>query len=213
MDMTAHDDDDDDAARRKSAIRETALTARSALTTKERRHASGAIVDRLRRVPELETCRTVVVFAPLGTEVAIDPWIEERIARGIGVFLPFVDGDGLSIARVRDLSADVARGWRGVREPLAAKRRPARVDRVEAFVVPGAAFDAAGARVGYGGGHFDRLLSHAGGQAHIVGVAFDSQIVPEIPLERHDVRMHQVITDRRRLRCRVADARHDDIIR
>lgn len=205
--------DNDNAALDKSAIRAAALAARAALTEKDRLRASAAVVHRLHAMPELAACRTIVVFAPFGTEIAIDPWIEDRIASGIGVFLPFVDGADLGIARVRNLSSGVVPGWRGVREPPPATRRPARVDRVEGFVVPGVAFDATGARLGYGGGHFDRLLSRASDTAHFVGVAFDSQLVGQLPHEPHDVRMHHLVTDRRHLRCEVAAGHEDDIMR
>jgi 5-formyltetrahydrofolate cyclo-ligase len=111
-------------------------------------------------------------------------------------------GEDLAIARVRDLAADLAPGWRGVREPRSSGRRPARVERLDAAIVPGVAFDRRGHRLGYGGGHFDRLLARLRPAAVAVGVAFDTQLVEEIPTEPWDRAVDFVVTESGLLRCR-----------
>lgn len=188
----------------KATVRARGLAARAALSDAARREASAIIVRRLLGMPQLAASRTVAGYAPTGREVDIEGFLTDRVARGFGVFLPFVDGEDLGISRIGDLTTDLAPGWRGVREPVRdRRRRPARADRIEAFVVPGAAFDSAGARVGYGGGHFDRLLARAGAGAHVVGVAFDVQLVDHVPADAHDVRMQWLVTERRTRRCRL----------
>ena len=190
----------------KAALRRTALRARAGMSESARAAASQSVVATLEELGELAGRRTVAAYAATAKEVAIDPWIAARIAAGIGVFLPVVVGDGLALFRIAGLP-DLTPGYRGVREPRPAGRRRARVDRIEAFVVPGAAFDPAGNRIGYGGGHFDRLLAGAAPGAALVGVAFEAQIVESVPTERHDVPVHTVVTESRVIRCRpvVAD--------
>jgi 5-formyltetrahydrofolate cyclo-ligase len=77
---------------------------------------------------------------------------------------------------------------------------PAVLEWVEAggmdlIVVPGVAFDAAGRRLGHGLGCYDRLLADAG-RAFKAGLAFDWQLVPEVPADAHDVAMDAVVTER-----------------
>ncbi|MET0389152.1 MAG: 5-formyltetrahydrofolate cyclo-ligase, partial [Polyangiales bacterium] len=73
---------------------------------------------------------------------------------------------------------------------------PSEVDLV---IVPGLAFDGAGQRIGYGRAFYDRLLPQLT-QAFRVGLAYDFQLLAELPVEAHDVPMHCVISDARTLR-------------
>ena len=179
----------------KAALRSRVLAARAALPGDARAAAAAAIRARLDALPRVRDARAVLGYAAFGAEVDLDPWLEERIAAGAGVFLPWVDGARLGIARIDDLRADLVPGWRGVREPRAIGRRPARPDRLEAVVVPGVAFDRGGGRLGYGGGHFDRLLAELRPGTPVVGVAFELQIVDGVPSEPHDRAVDIVVTE------------------
>jgi 5-formyltetrahydrofolate cyclo-ligase len=66
---------------------------------------------------------------------------------------------------------------------------------VDVVVVPGVAFTAGGERLGQGGGWYDRFLCRVGPGALSVGVCFAEQIVDELPVEEHDVRLDRVVTD------------------
>ena len=179
----------------KATLRSTMLAARAALPVEYRMAASAAVRRRLEDLPELRTARAVLAYAALGAEADLDPWLQTLLDAGTGVFLPWVDGPRLGITRVCDLEADLVPGWNGVREPRAISRRPARPDRLDAAVVPGVAFDRSGRRLGYGGGHFDRLLATLRPQTPVVGVAFEIQIVNAVPTTAHDRPVDIVVTD------------------
>lgn len=180
----------------KATLRSVALAARGAMPTEQRAVASAAIRRRLDALPELRGARAVLAYAAFGTEVDLDPWLRALLAAGAGVFLPWVEGPQLGITRVCDLEADLVPGWRGVREPRAIGRRPARPDRLDAVVTPGVAFDRSGRRLGYGGGHFDRLLSALRPQTPVIGVAFEVQIVDAVPTTSQDYPVNIVVTER-----------------
>jgi 5-formyltetrahydrofolate cyclo-ligase len=184
----------------KARLRTRSLAARGAMSGPERAEAAALVCHRLLALPELQTARVVLGYAAFGTECDVDPVLDTLIGRGAGVLLPWVDGDDLRIARVRDLSAGVAPGWRGVREPRPEGRRPARPDRVEVALVPGVAFDRSGARLGYGGGHFDRLLARLAAAAAVIGVAYGTQVLDSLPSEPHDRRVDILVTEREVLR-------------
>lgn len=86
-------------------------------------------------------------------------------------------------------------GQFGVREPVFDQARIIPPDTFDLVFVPGAAFTANGDRLGRGGGFYDRLLSSPGFRAFKVGVCFERQVIPEIPMETHDQRVHRVVTE------------------
>jgi 5-formyltetrahydrofolate cyclo-ligase len=93
---------------------------------------------------------------------------------------------------------DLVAGALGGREPppSAPAVPPAEIDLV---LVPGVGFDPSGRRIGRGRGHYDATLA-ALPRATAVGLAFEAQVVPEVPAEAHDARLAAVVTERRTLR-------------
>jgi 5-formyltetrahydrofolate cyclo-ligase len=187
--------DDHAPAAAKAALRSRVLAARAALPASARDDAAGRIRRHLLALPRLRDAKAVLGYAAFGSEPSIDGYLHTLIRRGVGVFLPWVEGDDLQVARVRDLDADVAPGWRGVREPRPSGRRPARPDRLHAAIIPAVALDRRGYRLGYGGGHFDRLLSRLSASTLVVGVAFEVQLVDAVPVEDHDRPVQVVVTE------------------
>lgn len=179
----------------KSALRRRLLASRAAMAEPARRVASARIRMLLMTLPELTSARALLAFAPTPVEVDIDPLLRERLAAGVDLLVPWVEGSELRLGLVRDLDADLEAGWRGVREPRARARRPAPPRLVEAALVPGVGFDARGHRLGHGGGHFDRLLAGVSPRAPLVGVAYACQLVAEVPVEEHDVALDAVVTE------------------
>jgi 5-formyltetrahydrofolate cyclo-ligase len=189
----------------KAALRARLLAGRAALGADQRACASIEICSRVRSLPELVGVRAVLGFAAFGSEVDVDPLLADLRRRGVEVHLPWVEGERLHVAAVADPSTDLVAGWRGVREPR--DRRPVALERLEAVIVPGLAFDRRGARLGYGGGHFDRLLGGLRRGTALIGVAFDPQIVDSLPTQPHDRPVDLVVTERRILRPRLPRAR------
>lgn len=165
-----------------------------------RAEASAAICARLASLPELVGARTVLAYAAFGSEVDVDAWIRAALAGGLAVHLPWVAGDALGVARVSDLDADLAPGWRGVREPPVGRRHAVQARTLDLVVAPGVAFDRTGGRLGYGGGHFDRLLGRLRPGVPVVGVAFGVQLVDRVPREPHDRPVDVVVTEHETLR-------------
>lgn len=182
-------------AAEKQALRKRVLVERAAVPPAARAEASAVITARLEALEELAQARAVLGYAAFGAEVDLDGFLAARLARGRQVYLPWVDGEDLHAARVADLAGSLAPGWRGVREPSPQWRAPADPTVLDAVVVPGLAFDRRGHRLGYGGGHFDRLLSRLRPGTLVVGVAFDAQLVDAVPVEDHDVPVDAVVTE------------------
>ncbi len=175
----------------KAPLRAATRAARRALSDAERRSASARIADRLLALPELGGARTVLLYAALREEVDLASLIAPLHERGVRTLFPRVRGESLDLVAAADLRT-LQLGHRGVREPAGRIVDP---EVVEVAVVPGLAFDPRGARLGTGGGHYDRLLHRFPPHTVRVGVAFACQLVPRIPLEPHDEPVHLVITE------------------
>jgi len=106
---------------------------------------------------------------------------------------PRVEGDELGFYEIVDVG-DLVAGAFGVREPGAGARR-IEVAALEVLLVPGLAFDETGMRLGRGGGFYDRLLALPDLRARLVGVCFEVQVLPELPVEAHDRAVDAVVTE------------------
>ncbi len=122
--------------------------------------------------------------------------MESALESGKAVLLPrFATENGTYEAvRVNDLKRDCAPGKFGITEP-GPQCEVWPLNTLDLTLVPGLGFDLAGRRLGRGLGFYDRLLSRITGAK--CGVAFDQQILGEIPAEGHDVRMDFILTPTR----------------
>lgn len=104
----------------------------------------------------------------------------------------------MASALVRDLDRDTTTDWgpAGVALPSPASHcRPIPSREIAAVLIPGLAFDLAGARLGRGEGYYDRFLADLPEQTPRIGICFSQLVVETIPTEAHDVRVHTLITD------------------
>lgn len=182
---------DEQVRERRAALRSAGRACRGRLTGDRRAAVTAATVAAVLAEPLVAEARGVVATSPIGGEVDLrSAWPVLR-GRGQVVALPRVVGEHLEIAAVAD-GGRLRPGWRGVPEPTG----PALdLGDGEGWValVPGLAFDAAGGRLGQGGGHFDRWLA-AHPRVVPVGVALPCELhTAALPLLPHDVRMAVVI--------------------
>ena len=158
--------------------------------------ASAALCVRVRASPLWQTARAVLLFFPLPSEPDISPLLDEALASGKLLALPRFNAttNAYEPVQVRDLARELVTGPFGVREPTA-DCPLAPMNRLDLALVPGLGFDARGHRLGRGKGHYDHLL--AGFTGMKIGVAFDFQIVTEVPAEPHDIVLDAVVTPTR----------------
>lgn len=119
--------------------------------------------------------------------------IRRALASGKRVVLPKVKGKELELFEIRNLDSDVSPGAWGIPEPRGSAL--VRLDELDVIIVPGAAFDARGNRLGYGAGFYDKLLSAF--KKLTIAVAFEEQIVPKVPADPHDVPVQKIVTEKR----------------
>lgn len=175
----------------KAEIRKQIRELKRAVPLEEKLRRSEGIMHQVEALPNFQQARTVLLYWSMADEVQthdfVNKWYKDKV-----LLLPCVDGDDLVLRRYTGPECMVAGEQFGIGEPTG----PAftNLDAVELIIVPGVAFDRTGNRMGRGRGFYDRLLKSTP-KALKVGVAFDFQMIEEVPVEEFDVKMDAVITE------------------
>jgi len=172
----------------KEELRRQVRAAMAALPPARRALEEELVQAAIQAQPAWQAARTVLLYRAVAPELGVVGLTLAAWRAGKRVAFPRVAADGLALHEVRSWG-ELRPGRFGIPEPDAAA---AAVDaaEVDVAVVPGVAFHPGGDRLGRGGGHYDRLLPRLGGAAW--GVAFDCQLVAELPRLPHDRPVHRV---------------------
>jgi 5-formyltetrahydrofolate cyclo-ligase len=183
----------------KAALRKEIRAVLQSIPPAVRLAASAQIRTQLKEQTLWKNAEAVLFFAPLPNEVDVWPLLEETLAGGKIAALPRYDSanNDYIACRVQNLQTEIGLGQFGIREPKAGCPEIP-LERLGLILVPGVAFDLRGGRLGRGRGFYDRLL--AGVRGIKCGVAFDEQIVKEVPAGTLDVRMDFILTPTRCLK-------------
>ena len=181
----------------KAQLRAAIIARRDAAKVASRIRHSQAITQKLCALPEYRAATMVAAYASFGSELDTAEFLARILADGKLLLLPRINRAqrALELRQVKDLAGDLVAGVWGIREP-AERCRMVSPAQVDFMLVPGVAFTAGGARLGYGGGFYDRLLTSLDQQAVRIAAAFDLQIVEHIPEGPHDQRVGKVVTER-----------------
>ena len=188
----------------KSTLRQAVLAQRAQFSDAQRDLANAAITQRLRDFPDYQQAHTVLAYMNFGTECSTEMWVRHVLADGKKLALPRVNPatKQLELYWVNDLENQLAAGSWGIAEPIVSRcERLMHLNEVELALLPGVAFTREGARLGYGGGYYDKLLARFTYRPTLVAAAFALQIVAELPQEPTDVKVEWLITEQETLRC------------
>jgi 5-formyltetrahydrofolate cyclo-ligase len=179
----------------KANLRAAALAARDALSEVQRAAAAAAVAER--GLP-IEILPNMIVsgYAPIRSEIDPMPLMLKLAAQGARLALPTVTARGQSLSfRAWSAGNKMVLGPLGILEPS-----PAAAELIpDVMLVPLAAFDRLGHRIGYGAGHYDRSLAHLRKSNAItaIGIAFAAQEIEAVPALSHDVPLDYVLTETR----------------
>jgi 5-formyltetrahydrofolate cyclo-ligase len=180
----------------KAVIRKRARALRNSIPEAARAARAEKIVERVVASAAFERARSVGLFSPMLERGEVDVRGIDRAARERGkrVAYPLLESDSDMRLAYADASSLEERGH-GFAEP------PEDAPTAEAdelvVIVPALAVDPTGQRIGYGKGFYDRLLARISPPAFSIAVAYDFEVVPEVPATEHDRRVDMVVTDLR----------------
>lgn len=166
--------------------------ARKACTDRATR--DDCLLQRLMALSVYQKASCVLSYVSFGTEADTLRILDRVLADGKALYVPkcVPNTNRMVFYRISALR-DLSPGTYGILEP---KEAEAYQDEANALcLVPGLAFSADGARLGYGKGYYDTFFAQ-----HLVlklGLCYDFQLVPQVPTQPHDVRMDGILTDKR----------------
>jgi 5-formyltetrahydrofolate cyclo-ligase len=181
------------ATKSKAELRATALAAREAMSEAKRAKAAQALAKRGLPI-EITPGMIVSGYSPIRNEIDPVPLMQTLVALGARLALPTVNARGRSLVfRAWSPGDRLMLGPLGIPEPS-----PAAAEVVpDIMLVPLAAFDRTGHRIGYGAGHYDHTFAHLRKVNAVtgIGLAFAAQEIKAIPALPHDVRLDFVLTE------------------
>jgi 5-formyltetrahydrofolate cyclo-ligase len=179
-------------AEKKRAVRRTVAECVMALDPTARIRADDAISSAILGLSEYHECEQVLSYVPLKDEVDVAGIGRSAVEAGKALYLPTtLRGCDLEYRRWRP--GDVlVRGERGVLEPTTGDRL---LTARALILVPGRAFSLDGWRLGRGGGYYDRALRRLSPIGTTVGVAYQCQVLPDLPRGFRDERVDRVVTE------------------
>ena len=182
----------------KSRQRKSARTRRNAFTAPERRRACEQIYQACYAHLVIAKAQTIFICISTPEEVDTRKLIDTFASRGVTTLVPFVSDSDTMAATCFSGRQSMRPGMLNILSPpLGAPY----IDPVTIALVPRLAFTAHGARLGYGGGYYDRWLTE---HPHTTSIclAFHTQMVPQLPICPTDISMTSIITDSQSIVCR-----------
>jgi len=149
------------------------------------------IFNKILNLFEFQKSKKIFTYVSYFKEVNTFKVIEYALKNDKEVFVPKIclKDKIIKIHKINSLN-DLRPGVYDIPEPTTPEVKE---DKFDIILIPGIAFDKKNARLGRGGGYFDKFLKNVKGLK--IGVCYKEQIVEEIPMEKYDVYMDMVITD------------------
>jgi len=162
----------------------------------EKRRKSGIIKEKLFNEEAFRKAEVVMFYVSLKDEVSTLSMIDEAIGIGKRVCVPviFKEEKRLMAGEIKDRAADLERQHFGIYQPKEGHVKEVPLDDIDLIVVPGIAFDRNNVRLGRGHGYYDRFLCALPNKARTIGLAFDFQVVEDLPQDSHDIPVWKTIT-------------------
>ena len=185
------------AYRAKVELRKRARALRNTIPFNAIAERSAKIQARLENLPHFQEAKRVALFWPIEgrNEVDLRPLAKTLQSRGISVAFPAIDPETRVMTfRFPPNPETMKERGLGFAEPTGEDPEATELDVI---VVPALGLDAVGNRIGYGAGYYDRTLPRFCPPAMSIGVAFDFQLLVEVPTTEGDVPVNMVVTDER----------------
>jgi 5-formyltetrahydrofolate cyclo-ligase len=195
----------------KQTLRARALIKRESLPVSDVRAWSHLIQERVLDFSPYVLAPAVALYSPIGNEVATEEIRDHSLRVGKKVFYPKVGkGEELLLIRVRS-AEELKPGRYRILEPVGTEVITEQDQQGLVVFVPGLVFDLEGERLGRGRGGYDRLLARLAEGVTFISLAYEFQIMEELPTEKWDRKVHHIITERRTIDCGDFTPRSDGV--
>ncbi len=180
----------------KKILRSDMLALRNHMTKEDVEYKSKEIFGNILQSKIILQFNDIMLYYPINNEVDLRYLFLPLKELKKNIWLPVVSGKNM-IFHLYENEQSLKPGAFGIPEPKSSVIYKGKEESCLVFM-PGLAFTESRDRLGYGGGYYDRFLANR--KCYTVAVAFDTQIVKQIPNETHDKRPDMIITDKRTIR-------------
>lgn len=180
----------------KHKIRKHIKNVISSYSTLEKAQKSAIIKGRLFNEEEFKRARVVMFYVSLKDEVDTLAMIDEALKTGKRIAVPVIlkEEKRLIAGEIHNRLEDLESQHFGIYQPRQDRVKEVPLDDIDLVVVPGVAFDRKNIRLGRGHGYYDRFLSGLPKKTKAIGLAFDFQVLEDLPQDPHDVPVSKIIT-------------------
>jgi 5-formyltetrahydrofolate cyclo-ligase len=167
-----------------------------AYSSLEKSGKSAIIRSKLFNEEEFKRARVVMFYVSLQDEVDTLAMIDEALKAGKRVAVPVIlkKDKRLIAGEIHNRLEDLESQHFGIYQPRQDRVKEIPLDDIDLVVVPGVAFDRKNIRLGRGHGYYDRFLSGLPKKTKTIGLAFDFQVLEDLPQDPHDVPVSKIIT-------------------
>lgn len=185
----------------KGELRKAVLKKRMSLSDIEVLDKSQRIIHTIFNLDKFKNSKNIMCYIDFKKEVSTKRLITEAIAMGKQVSVPYItdikDQNNIMVAAIiRDYEL-LEKGTYGIYAPQKEGLISMDPNSIDLIIVPGVAFDLNMNRIGYGAGYYDRFLRLLRPDCLKVGIAFEIQIIDEIPIETFDIQLDHIVTEDR----------------
>ena len=204
----------------KSKLKSEIFEKRKALSKEEVKLKSDRIKERLYSLEDFQKAKNVLFYVSFNNEVDTTQIIQDFLENSNNInynknygknnkdksnkkiIVPYIIKNNplLQLSELRSMDNLEPKTF-GILEPKDGKIIKFDAGELDLVIVPGIAFDKRGHRVGYGRGHYDRLLEKLDKKIKKMALAFDFQLIDRVPEEKHDVPMDFIITENEIIKC------------
>ncbi len=180
----------------KAEVRRRLREMLAAMSEADRHAKSVAACGLVSSSPEFAAAGVLMLYLSTAHEVDTSPLALRAWQAGKTVVVPKVSWDQKRMlpVEISSLRSDITTSTLGIREPVGGKPVPANL--IDLVIVPGIGFTASGHRIGRGMGFYDRFLAQSEFLGLSCGLAFEEQVVDELPVLDHDIPLSMLVTDR-----------------
>lgn len=174
----------------KADLRRTMKRVRAAVTDPVRK--SQQICEHIVQTNAYATCDILLLYLSIGSEVSLNPLIEQAVQDGKEVAVPRITGPRTMEFRIYDADHLESGAFHTI-QPDEQSMIAKLTNRNLLMLAPGLAFTIDGKRLGYGGGYYDTWISKMP-SITVYGICFEEQIIQTIPVDEHDITMDGIVT-------------------
>jgi len=179
----------------KQQLRKYILEMRDRQSLEDRNRWDDAIFSKFIHSEYYKNSGVIFIFVSFRSEVDTHRIIKKALEDGKTVCVPRVISkkEGMKAFRINSIEGLKTSNY-GILEP-SLECEEIQADKIDLVVIPGAAFDKSGGRIGYGGGYYDMFLTGLRHDTKKIALAYDFQVLKHVPTEDHDIKIDGIITN------------------